>query len=52
MDRRTATSSIIVAVVAALLVSAVIAFAAAAVAIGLVRTKPAVEHAHLAEIAA
>jgi EmrB/QacA subfamily drug resistance transporter len=37
---------------AALLVSAVIAFAAAAVAIGLVRTKPAVEHAHLAELAA
>jgi EmrB/QacA subfamily drug resistance transporter len=37
---------------AALLVSAVIAFAAAAVAVGLVRTKPAVEHAHLAEMAA
>jgi EmrB/QacA subfamily drug resistance transporter len=37
---------------AALLVSAVIAFAAAGVAIGLVRTKPAVEHAHLAEMAA
>jgi EmrB/QacA subfamily drug resistance transporter len=37
---------------AALLVSAVIAFAAAAVAIGLVRTKPAVEHAHIAELAA
>jgi EmrB/QacA subfamily drug resistance transporter len=33
---------------AALLVSAVIAFAAAAVAIVLVRTKPAVEHAHMA----
>jgi predicted MFS family arabinose efflux permease len=37
---------------AALLVSAVIAFAAAAVAIGLVRTRPAVEHAQLAELAA
>ena len=37
---------------AALLVSAVIAFAAAAVAIGLVRTKPAVEHEHLVELAA
>ncbi|HEY7790814.1 MAG TPA: MFS transporter [Vicinamibacterales bacterium] len=37
---------------AALLVSAFIAFAAAAVAIGLVRTKPAVEHAHIAEMAA
>ncbi len=37
---------------AALLVSAFIAFAAAAVAIGLVRTTPAVEHAHLAELAA
>src|SRR3954447_18905585 len=37
---------------AALLVSAVIAFAAAAAAIGLVRTKPAVERAHLAELAA
>jgi len=37
---------------AALLVSAVIAFAAAGVAVGLVRTKPAVEHAHLAEMAA
>jgi EmrB/QacA subfamily drug resistance transporter len=37
---------------AALLVSAGIAFAAAAVAIGLVRTTPAVEHAHLAEMAA
>ena len=36
---------------AALLVSAGIAFAAAAVAIGLVRTKPAVEHAHMAELA-
>jgi EmrB/QacA subfamily drug resistance transporter len=34
---------------AALLVSAVIAFAAAAVAIVLVRTKPAVERAHIAE---
>ena len=34
---------------AALLVSAVIAFAAAAVAIVLVRTKPAVEHARLAQ---
>ncbi len=34
---------------AALLVSAVIAFAAAAVAIVLVRTKPAVEHARIAE---
>ena len=33
---------------AALLVSAVIAFAAAAVAIVMVRTKPAVEHAHIA----
>jgi len=37
---------------AALLVSAFIAFAAAGVAIGLVRTKPAVEHAHIAELAA
>jgi EmrB/QacA subfamily drug resistance transporter len=37
---------------AALLVSAFIAFAAAAAAIVLVRTKPAVEHAHLAELAA
>ena len=37
---------------AALLVSAFIAFAAAAVAIVLVRTKPAVEHAHIAEMAA
>jgi EmrB/QacA subfamily drug resistance transporter len=37
---------------AALLVSAFIAFAAAAAAIGLVRTKPAVEHAHVAELAA
>jgi hypothetical protein len=37
---------------AALLVSAFIAFAAAAAAIGLVRTKPAVEHAHMAELAA
>ena len=37
---------------AALLVSAFIAFAAAGVAIGLVRTKPAVEHAHVAELAA
>ena len=37
---------------AALLVSAFIAFAAAAVAVGLVRTKPAVEHAHIAEMAA
>jgi EmrB/QacA subfamily drug resistance transporter len=37
---------------AALLVSAFIAFAAAAVAIVLVRTKPAVEHAHIAELAA
>ena len=37
---------------AALLVSAFIAFAAAAVAIGLVRTTPAVEHAHIAEMAA
>src|SRR5579864_2243909 len=37
---------------AALLVSAAIAFAAAAVAIGLVRTRPAVEHAHMAELAA
>jgi EmrB/QacA subfamily drug resistance transporter len=37
---------------AALLVSAVIAFAAAAVAIVMVRTKPAVEHAHMAEMAA
>jgi EmrB/QacA subfamily drug resistance transporter len=37
---------------AALFVSAIIAFAAAGVAIGLVRTKPAVEHAHLAELAA
>src|SRR5438309_9713188 len=35
---------------AALLVSAVIAFAAAAVAIVLVRTKPAVERAHIAEV--
>jgi hypothetical protein len=34
---------------AALLVSAVIAFAAAAVAIVLVRTKPAVERVHMAE---
>src|SRR6266404_1474870 len=37
---------------AALLVSAVIAFAAAAVAVFMVRTKPAVEHAHIAELAA
>jgi EmrB/QacA subfamily drug resistance transporter len=37
---------------AALLVSAFIAFAAAGVAIALVRTKPAVEHAHIAELAA
>ena len=37
---------------AALLVSAFIAFAAAAVAIFMVRTKPAVEHAHIAELAA
>ena len=37
---------------AALLVSAFIAFAAAAVAVFIVRTKPAVEHAHLAEMAA
>jgi EmrB/QacA subfamily drug resistance transporter len=37
---------------AALLVSAFIAFAAAAVAVVLVRTKPAVEHAHIAEMAA
>jgi EmrB/QacA subfamily drug resistance transporter len=37
---------------AALLVSAFITFAAAGVAIGLVRTKPAVEHAHIAELAA
>ncbi len=37
---------------AALLVSAFIAFAAAGVAIGLVRTKPSVEHAHIAELAA
>ena len=37
---------------AALLVSAFIAFAAAAVAIFMVRTKPAVEHAHIAEMAA
>jgi predicted MFS family arabinose efflux permease len=37
---------------AALLVSAVITFAAAGVAIGLVRTKPAVERAHIAELAA
>jgi len=37
---------------AALLVSAFIAFAAAGVAIFMVRTKPAVEHAHLAEMAA
>jgi EmrB/QacA subfamily drug resistance transporter len=37
---------------AALLVSAFIAFAAAAAAIALVRTKPAVEHAHMAELAA
>jgi MFS family permease len=37
---------------AALLVSALIAFAAAAVAVVMVRTKPAVEHAHLAEMAA
>jgi EmrB/QacA subfamily drug resistance transporter len=37
---------------AALLVSAFIAFAAAGVAIGLVRTKPAVERAHIAELAA
>jgi EmrB/QacA subfamily drug resistance transporter len=37
---------------AALLVSAFIAFAAAAVAVFMVRTKPAVEHAHIAELAA
>jgi EmrB/QacA subfamily drug resistance transporter len=37
---------------AALLVSAFIAFAAAAVAVFMVRTKPAVEHAHIAEMAA
>ena len=37
---------------AALLVSAFIAFAAAAVAVFMVRTKPAVEHAHMAEMAA
>jgi EmrB/QacA subfamily drug resistance transporter len=37
---------------AALLVSAFIAFAAAAAAIGLVRTTPAVEHAQVAELAA
>jgi EmrB/QacA subfamily drug resistance transporter len=37
---------------AALLVSAFIAFAAAGVAIALVRTKPAVERAHIAELAA
>jgi EmrB/QacA subfamily drug resistance transporter len=37
---------------AALLVSAFIAFAAAAVAVFMVRTKPAVEHAHMAELAA
>ncbi|MDX6440411.1 MAG: hypothetical protein QOE43_140 [Gaiellaceae bacterium] len=37
---------------AALLVSAFIAFAAAAVAVVMVRTKPAVEHAHIAEMAA
>ena len=37
---------------AALLVSAFIAFAAAAVAVLMVRTKPAVEHAHIAEMAA
>ena len=37
---------------AALLVSAFIAFAAAAVAVFMVRTKPAVEHAHVAEMAA
>jgi len=33
-------------------VSAFIAFAAAAVAVFMVRTKPAVEHAHIAEMAA
>jgi hypothetical protein len=37
---------------AALAVSAVITFAAAAVAIVLVRTRPAVEHARIAELAA
>ena len=37
---------------ASLLVSAFIAFAAAAVAVFMVRTKPAVEHAHIAEMAA
>jgi EmrB/QacA subfamily drug resistance transporter len=37
---------------AALLVSAFIAFAAAAVAVVMVRTKPAIEHAHIAEMAA
>jgi len=37
---------------AALLVSALIAFAAAAVAVFMVRTKSAVEHAHVAELAA
>ena len=37
---------------AALLVSAFIAFAAAGVAIALVRTKPSVERAHIAELAA
>ncbi len=37
---------------AALLVSAFIAFAAAAVAVFMVRTRPAIEHAHIAEMAA